>query len=91
MRFDLLMSETRNIVMVDCELVKHHRRLEAGWVFMAPGNYRPVETLISCEGLEIPVLILEDFRVRLTPSTICHPREPIFFEIDSQFAKEFFK
>lgn len=90
MQLDLLMSESRNIVMVDCELAPHHRRLEAGWVAMAPGNYRPIEILISGD-LEIPVLIPLNIRVRVTPSTICHPTERIFFDLDTEFAKEFFK
>ena len=90
MQFDLLISESRSIVMVDCELVRIHRRLEAGWVAMAPGNYRPVEWLKAQNGLLVGVQIPVNIRSRIVPATICDPNEAIFFELDKQFARDFF-
>lgn len=91
MKCDVLMNDSRTIVMVDCELVREYRRLHAGWVAMAPGNYFPVEWFNSPNGLKIGVQIPVNVRSRITSSTICHPTEPIFFDLDSEFAKDFFK
>lgn len=91
MQFDLLMNESRSIVMVDCEIIKLHRRLHAGWVAMAPGNYRAVEWFNAPNGLLIGIQIPINIRARVVPSTICHPEEPIFFDLDKQFAKDFFQ
>lgn len=90
MKIDLLMNDARSLIFVDCELVREFRRLHVGFVVMAPGNYQPTEILKSQLGFEVLVQIPVNLRSRSVPSTISHPREPIFFDLDPKFARDLF-
>lgn len=91
MQVDLLTNNASTIVMVDCEIIQFSRQLHAGWVAMCPGNYSPVEWLESSTGLRIGVQIPLNIRSRIVPCTLAHPTEPYFFDLDQQFAKDFFR